>query len=270
MSNYFFVDESGDPTFFNKRGYLLTEREGCSPVLIIGFIKTKKPQEIRQAINKLHKEIEEDEYLKSIPSIIKTNKAFHAKDDCPEVREKVFKLIKKLDFKAEFIVARKKVEVFSKRHKRNEDIFYNELITRLFEKKLHDGNNIIYFSKRGSKSKQHHFQQAVQSAIINFEEKHNIKVETETKIHVQTPSVEICLQVVDYMNWIIYRAYTKREMRYFEFLKEKVSLVWDIYDFEKYDKKSNNFYNKKNIFDVSKITPLEEWDIKKALLKASE
>lgn len=252
-NNYFFVDESGDPTFFNRKGELIVGKSDCSPILIIGFIRTDNPSEIRKAIFDLHQEIKGDEYLKSIPSIVKTNLHFHAKDDCPEVREKVFKLIKKLDFKAEFIVARKRPDIFTKRHKKNEDIFYNEIVTRLFEKKLHQNHNVIYFSKRGTKTKQHHLSQAIQTAVLNFEEKYNTQIETQTKIYIQTPSDEPCLQIIDYMNWIIYRAYTKQETRYLEFLKEKVSFICDIYDFSKYPK---NFYNKRNVFDVTKISPL--------------
>ena len=45
-------------------------------------------------------------------------------------------------------------------------------------------------------------------------------------------------------------------MRYFEFLKEKVQLVWDIYDFAKYPANSN-FYNEENAFDIKKVSPLE-------------
>jgi hypothetical protein len=85
----------------------------CSPLLISGLICADNFKEI-QAIAELHKEIKNDEYLKSIPSITKTNINFHAKNDTLEVREKVFKVIKKLDFKAEFIVARKRLDVFTK------------------------------------------------------------------------------------------------------------------------------------------------------------
>ena len=54
-------------------------------------------------------------------------------------------MIKTLNFKAEFIVARKKIDIFRRRHNNNEDIFYNEIITRLFERKLHKQNNVIFF-----------------------------------------------------------------------------------------------------------------------------
>ena len=36
----------------------------------------------------------------------------------------------------------------------------------------------------------------------------------------QIPTEEPNLMLVDYMNWALSRAYTKGEMRYFEFLKE--------------------------------------------------
>ena len=53
-------------------------------------------------------------YLKcaNYPTFEKTKKYFHAKDDTPEVREKVFKMIANFDLKAEFIVARKKEKIF--------------------------------------------------------------------------------------------------------------------------------------------------------------
>ena len=41
--NYFFVDESGDPTFYNKEGKFIVGEEGCSKILILGFIRTGNP-----------------------------------------------------------------------------------------------------------------------------------------------------------------------------------------------------------------------------------
>ncbi len=251
--SYFFVDESGDPIFFNKRGESLVDKGYASPLLLLGFIKTKNPKSLRKAILNLHQEVINDSYLQDIPSMKKTKIAFHAKDDCPEVREKVFKLLKQLDFKSEFVVARKRLDIFTKRHKRNEDVFYNEIVSRLFERKLHQDNNVIYFAKRGNKAKQHHLESAIQTALLNFESKYNKKVETNTKVLVQVASDEPCLQIVDYMNWIIQRAFIKKEMRYFNYLSDKVSFICDIYDFDKYPQ---NFYNKTNIFDTKKITPL--------------
>lgn len=254
---YYFIDESGDPTFFDAKGNYIVGTEGCSAILILGFIKTEKPEEIRRALATLRTEISTDEYLKTIPSIKKSSVSFHAKNDCPEVREKVFKMLKTLPFKCQFIVARKRLDIFTKRHQKNENVFYNEIISRLLENKLHKSDCVLYFSKRGNQLKQIHLDTAIRSAILRFEEKTNTKVETETKVYIQVPTDEPCLQVIDYMNWAVYRAFTKREERYLTFLKEKVSFICDIYDLKKYP---NNFYYKSNPFDVQKISPLELGD----------
>ena len=69
----------------------------------------------------------------------------------------------------------------------------------------------------------------------------------------QTPVGEPCLSIVDYMNWAVYRAFTRGEMRYLRPVEEKVSLLVDLYDQRNYPK---NWYNRKNPFEIEKITPL--------------
>ena len=36
--NWFFVDESGDPTFYDKKGNFIVGQEGCSPIHTTGTI----------------------------------------------------------------------------------------------------------------------------------------------------------------------------------------------------------------------------------------
>ena len=129
-TRYYFVYESGDPVFYDGSGKLILGQLGISPVLILVFIRTVSPQIIRQQLEVLRKEILNDKYFKGIPSIVKTAEAFHAKDDVPEVREKVFKLISTLDFSAEIYVARKIENIFVKRHHHNENEFYDDLISK--------------------------------------------------------------------------------------------------------------------------------------------
>ena len=96
---YFFVDESGDPYFYNRDGEYIVGKEGCSKILIIGLIKTEEPDHLRKSINFLREEIKKDEYLKSVPSFPRSMHSFHATDDIAEIREKVYKAIKGLNFK---------------------------------------------------------------------------------------------------------------------------------------------------------------------------
>src|SRR5690242_6465366 len=101
-SNWFFVDESGDPTFYDGKGNLIVGQEGCSPILLLGFVETQDPSALRKALLELQQTIVNDPYFEGVPSLSKTRIAFHAKDDLPEIRFQVYKLLATLDFKAQF------------------------------------------------------------------------------------------------------------------------------------------------------------------------
>ena len=90
--------------------------------------------------------------------------------------------------------------------------------------------------------------------MTQFEQKWGAPVTTQVVIQAQTPAGEPCLSAVDYMNWAVYQAFTRGEMRYFRQVQDKVSLLVDLYDRPNYPK---NWYNRKNQFDVKKITPLQ-------------
>ena len=85
-TDYFFVDEAGDPTFFNRFGKNIVGTEGCSKILLLGFIKTDDPDILRKEILKLQSEVVNDPYYSGVPSLQKTKICFHAKDDIPEIR----------------------------------------------------------------------------------------------------------------------------------------------------------------------------------------
>jgi len=255
---YYFVDESGDPFFFNRKGEHIVGKDGCSPILILGFIETADPKNIRKELLALRKEILEDPYFSGIPSISKTEIAFHAKDDCPDVRLVVFKKLKSLDFKAQFIVARKIEEIFRGKFEYDENRFYDHLVSILFQNVLHRYRlSKIYFSKRGSKDRQKPILDAINVAINRFEKKWKTDIQNQIQFSVsaQLPSDEPCLQVIDYMNWAVYRAFVKQEMRFYKTLEDKISFLLDLYDAANYSN-GRNWYSRKNPFDCKKISPV--------------
>jgi len=250
--SYFFVDESGDSTFYDGKGRLIVGTEGCSPLLIMGFVETQKPREVRSAVLRAQRSIISDPYLVSIPSISKTAVALHAKDDASEVRYLFYKELKALPFKAQFIVARKSEHIFKSVHNSDEDHFYDHLIGRLFQNVLHRfTHNHIVFSTRGSRERRRPLEEAIRKARARFEEKYKVRADCTTfEIEPQTPKGEPCLSVIDYMNWAVHRAYTRQEMRYYSFVEDKVSYLSDIYDY------GNKPYCRRNPFDIKKAAPL--------------
>lgn len=253
-ADYFFVDESGDPTFYDRKGNLIVGQEGCSPLLMLGFIETEEPQAIRKALSDLRQSIISDPYFQGVPSLEQTKVAFHAKDDLPEIRFQVYKLLAQLEFKAQFIVARKIERVFRNNFAANETHFYDHLVTQLFKNCLHRyTENHIYFAKRGSRQRQKPLEAAIQRGVSEFEQQWKTQIKTQVQVQSQTPVGEPCLSVIDYMNWAVYRALTRGEMRYYRTIEDKVSLLVDLYDDRIYPK---NWYSRKNPFDIQKITPL--------------
>lgn len=253
QTSYFFVDESGDTTFFDKHGNFIVGQEGCSKILLLGFVKTKKPEDIRTALKELRTSLINDPYLEETPSMKKTAIAFHAKDDCPEVRQALYKLLPELDFTSQIVVARKTKNVIEK-FQGNANRLYDYLITQLFRNVLHKASlNKIYFATRGNRKRQEPLNAAILNAIGLFENQWKTKVNAVHEIYPQSPSGEPCLQVIDYINWAIYRAYTKGEMRYFNAINDKVRLLVDLYD---YKDNWGNFYTQRNPFHIKKISPL--------------
>ncbi|MBS1852056.1 MAG: DUF3800 domain-containing protein [Acidobacteria bacterium] len=255
---WYFVDEAGDPAFYAKRSKrVIVGEEGCSRTLILGFIRTYDPQQIRSKLAEVRLAVSTDRYLKDIPSVAKSLIHFHAKDDCPEVRKLVFDAIEKMDFHAQVVVARKREQLFRTKYGSSELAFYDDLITKLFKNQLHlSAQNSITFARRGTKARQHALRAAVEKGAEEFRKK--FKHETVTKIVVETsqPIQEPALQAADYVNWAVQRAFEKGEMRYFEFLRQKIEVVWDVFDFEKYESGGCIYDRKKNPFDIKKASPL--------------
>jgi len=153
------------------------------------------------------------------------------------------------------VVARKIERIFQSSFEGSETRYYDHMVETLFQDMLHRfTDNHIYFAKRGSRQRQTPLAGAIQRAAERFEDKWDTIIETSYIVYPQTPQGEPCLSAVDYMLWSVFRAFVRQEMRYYNFIADKVSLLVDLYDNEKYPK---NWYNRRNRFDISKATPLD-------------
>ena len=129
-----------------------------------------------------------------------------------------------------------------------------DLIVKLFQNQLHTSQeNVVYFAVRSNRARQEPLENAIRTAILSFEEKWKTKIHTDIRVLAQRPEGEPCLQIIDYMNWAVQRAVVRGEMRFLKFIEEKISLIVDLYYFDRYP---NNYYNKKNPFEHKKISPL--------------
>jgi hypothetical protein len=230
----------------------------------VGFLRTYDPQSIRNSLAAIRDEIASSKYFKDIPSLAKTLKAFHAKDDVPEVRKIVYETLDKLEFGVQVVVGRKHIQMFTTKHKSSQDLFYDDLVSHLFSRQLHlSTQNTITFSRRGDKTRQHALRAAVERGTQKFREKYKMAASTTVHIETNEPQQEFVLQATDYVLWSVQRAFERGEMRYYEYMRDKIELVWDVYDFEKLKAikkkglKGSVVYDRKhNPFDIKNASPL--------------
>ena len=254
------MDEAGDLTLFNKRGEVIVGTEGCSKYFVLGVSLIDEPNEVRKRLHSLREEVTNDPYLQSIPSLQKTKIAFHAKDDCPEVKMAVYKLMAQLPVKLYAIVRRKaflvewvrKQNQFDSDWRYSADKIYDACVKRLFKDRLHQAEkNHIIFARRGKTLRNTALTHALQRAKYNFKKDHFMEGDSDDHIDSNYPSHEPLLQVIDYGLWALQRLYERLEMRYFDFIKNKFVRIMDLDD--KREKDYGVYYDERNVLTAEKI-----------------
>ena len=252
ITSHRFLDESGDTTFFGKGKEVLIGQKGVSLSFSIGMVKINDDlKKIRQQVQFLQKQVESDEYLNVIPSVNKKIHSggffFHATDDPPEIRELMYKFIKNLDCSLEMVVGRKILGIYSRKHNNRETEFYADILSHLLKNKLASGNKLVLnISHRSNSTSNKNLQSALQNARKRAAKRCNSSDLTSTVVfNIQNHRTEPLLNISDYMCWAVQRVFERGEMRYYDYIKERVSVVIDLYDKDNY-KGSKNFYRKDN------------------------
>jgi len=257
-----FIDEAGDTTFYLKGKKNALGTQGVSNVFIIGMVKISEPLEvIRHKIRLLQTKIENDPFY-DVPSVqkkkAKSGYYLHATDDIPEVRKEFFDLINTIDCSFEAVVGRKTIERFVTRHKEKEEYFYADLLSHLLKNKFSKHEKLVLnISERGQSTKHTNLDLALKKAKQRFLEKnHESKLKTNVLFEVQNPTREPLLNLADYLCWAVQRVFEKGETRYYNLIKEKISLVIDLYDDVNVVNWKNHYDNKKNPLTAkNKISP---------------
>lgn len=240
---YYFVDEAGDTTLFARRKRLIVGNKGCSRYFMLGKLDVAAPDRLAKDLATLRAELLADPYFKNVPSMQpvagKTALTFHAKDDRPEVRREVFKLLMKPEHELRFYaVVRDKIALAdyvkqqnerdpSYRYRQNE--VYDTLVTELF-RPFHSVVDFvdICYATRGAKPRTKAFEAALVEAEREFERSFGFQYPNPWKVRASTPKQEAGLQAVDYFLWTLQRFYEKQEDGFVEMLWSKIKLVHDL------------------------------------------
>ena len=241
---YYFIDEGGDGTLFSRKGKVLIDTEGCSRFFILGLLEMPDPTALQQNFDDLRARLMNDPYFDDVPSMQakwrKTAATFHAKDDVPEVRREVFRLLRDIEELRFFAVVADKwraLEYVREQNESNPDYryhpneLYDYLIPRLFKERLHQSSEYhITFSKRGKSDRTAALRRALQIARDRFAEQQNVISNASLQVSEAAPKAQAGLQAVDYFIWALQRLYERGEERYVNYLWRDFRLVHDIDD----------------------------------------
>lgn len=255
---YYYFDEAGDPQILGRHGVNLIERGTASKTFMVGYLAVTDYKVCRKALMELHERIVKDELLADIPSMSSTRQSFHANKDCHEVRTEVFHLLKTLDIDFYCIVARKEANRFRRMFDLKEKRLYKYLVTKLLEDHLHQYSSIdLYFSSMGSVVRHATMEEAIDSAIKRYQEKCGLANQSVHRVIIQKNSEEPLLQAADYILWAIQRVYERGEYRYYNYLKDKIRLVYDVFDTRYYHSKDHSLlYTPTYPLEAKKIDPV--------------
>ena len=198
ITHEYFVDEAGDLALFGRRKKILVGTPGCSKFFMVGVAHLQNYRVAEEALGHLREELLADPYFKDVPSMQtksqKTALFFHAKNDLPEVRREVFKLLKTLQTKVQ-VAIRRKTELIhftkllhSSGERLTESYVYDDLVKRLFRNLLHKADrNTIVFARRGKRTRRFAMEEAIVKARRNFEAKCGRPSDKPVKIICKSP-----------------------------------------------------------------------------------
>ena len=79
-------------------------------------------------------------------------------------------------------------------------------------------------------------------------------IQANIVFNITQPVKEPLLNIADYFCWAIQRVFEKGEVRYYNYLQEKISVVIDLYDKEKYGGWTNYYGPKNPLTSENKIS----------------
>lgn len=253
---HLFVDEAGTPDIFDAKGRINIGNPGCSNFFILGMLEIDEPDKLAEALKSLREQMMADPYFASAqsfrPERKKTALQLHAKDDLPEVRVKVFDLLRSFGDSLRFhaVVCDKQVIRAREQSKRdaspgyryNPDHLYDELARSLLGQFAPVAASYrLRIAKRGNRDRNAALRLALEEAEADFTKAHGFSrggAEAWNTV-VTNPCETICLQAADYFLWALQRFYeprqhaesgrTVRESRYLNAIWPQIGQIHDLH-----------------------------------------
>ncbi len=253
---------------------------------MVGVAHLPYPEQADVALARLRADLLADPFFKGVPSMQpqqkKTALCFHAKDDLPEVRREVFKLLPEFEAtvqvaimrKRELVASVKRLNAYGYRYK--PDAVYDDLVRHAFKNLLpRTAENRICFARRGKTAREQSLRLALAKARTGFDPWqidgvprpwHALPGQTQhpeeqigfppddSTILAAYPHEAAGLQVVDYYLWELQRLFEKGEERFFAAVADDYKLIIDLDD--KRNLGIGEWYSESNPLTLQKVLPV--------------
>lgn len=255
LPHSYFVDETGDGVIFDGKGRVLVGTGKVQDYFTVGMVECWALKALTEDLAALRAELLADPYFKGVPSmqpnVKKTALFFHAKDDLPEVRREVFKVLERQDFSFHALVRTMSAVVRRVRFRNERDPtyryrpteLYDSAVRRLFDRKLHTQPAFeVVFASRGKARTQ-----ALREHLLKAQAVSRKAAGTYPDAAIHVRAMPACqhagLQVADYCLWALQRLFTKGEDRFLSLIWPKVGLIVDADDIS--EKPYGTYYTRK-------------------------
>jgi Protein of unknown function (DUF3800) len=217
---HYFVDEAGDTTLFGRHGKVLVGTDAVSRFFMVARLEVPDMPALQADMDALRAELLADPLLNAVPSMQaasgKTALFFHAKDDVPEVRHAVFKLLLHHEMRLSAVVKEKhhlladvrghEAANPAYRYKADGHEIYDDLIARLFAQVGAFGaQRHVTFAVRGSKPRTAALKTVLETIDQDFERDFGFAPHGPTTVHSSYPAQSAGLQACDYLLWALQR-----------------------------------------------------------------
>lgn len=247
--HYFFIDESGDPTFYGRRKRPLWTEPTFKPILMMGMVVVEDKQALYQRVLDFQKAILNDPLFNTIYSVKQPNWFLHASKDHSDIRLKFIEFLRKQrGIKCYVAIGRKQPDIFHHKHNGNAAEFYFDMLNKLLGQfKYAKGDKYMLFLSGRQSTTQERFVNALEKAL---KQQRKLLVNTQFNCRIVASKDYPELSVADYFLWVLNWYITTGDKRYFAALENKYEEIYDVYD----NAGKGRIYDKSDGFDVSKAS----------------
>ncbi len=205
MSNFIFLDESGDLGF--------NPQKKNSKYFIVTILFTQHKSSLEKIVKKIHKSLRKK--VKKLSGGI-----LHCYKEKPGTRKKFLKLLSENECLV-MVIYLNKSKVYT-RLRNEKHLLYNYvaniLLDRIWTRKFFNiGLDIILVASKRETNK---------FLNINFknylQKQMNARHKIKLKIEIKSPSEEKALQAVDFVSWSVFRKYEHNDEDYYNLIKCKI------------------------------------------------